>query len=110
MSLLQWSYSKSGFDLINATVEPTEIDFPVVPSLVESLGVVKTSSGMYLNLRGIPNTDYSIQSSMDLNSWLEIQRHTANGELQQLPIKSDGQEAGFYRSVRVVGNQGISNK
>jgi hypothetical protein len=27
-----------------------------------------------------------------------------------LPIKSDGQEAGFYRSVRVVGNQGISNK
>jgi hypothetical protein len=110
VSLLQWSYSKSGFDLINATVEPTELDFPVVPSLVESLGVIKTSSGMYLNLRGIPNTDYSIQSSMDLNSWLEIQRHTANGELQQLPIKSDGQEAGFYRSVRVVGNQGISNK
>ena len=110
VSLHQWSYSKSGFDLINATVEPTELEFPVVRSLVESLGVAKTSSGIYLNIRGIPNVDYSIQSSADLTSWQEIQRYTANGELQQLLIKSDGQEAGFYRSMRATGNQGVSNK
>jgi hypothetical protein len=110
VSLQQWSFSKNGFDLANAVVEPTEVDFPVIPTLVESMGLVRQSSGLYLNLRGIPNVDYSIQTSTDLVQWQEIQRHTANGEVEQLPVKSDVSEAGFYRSIRMVGGQGISNK
>jgi hypothetical protein len=110
VSLRQWSYSRNGFDLINATVEQTELEFFVIPSVVESVSLVKTSDGFHLNLRGIPNVDYSIQASSDLLRWQEIQRHTANGEFQQLPVKADGLEAGFYRSVRAVANPAVSNK
>jgi hypothetical protein len=54
--------------------------------------------------------DYSIQTSTDLVRWQEIERHTASGDLELIPVKSDGSEGGFYRSVRVVGGQGITNK
>jgi hypothetical protein len=110
VSLRQWSYSRNGFDLINAAVEQTELEFFVIPSVVESVSLVKTSDGFHLNLRGIPNVDYSIQASSDLLRWQEIHRHTANGEFQQLPVKADGLEAGFYRSVRAVANPAVSNK
>jgi alpha-tubulin suppressor-like RCC1 family protein len=110
VSLQQWSFSKNGFDLANAVVEPTEVDFPVIPTLVESIGLVRQASGLYLNIRGIPNVDYSIQTSTDLVRWQEIERHTASGDLELIPVKSDGSEGVFYRSVRVVGGQGITNK
>jgi hypothetical protein len=110
VSLQQWSFSKNGFDLANAVVEPTEVDFPVIPTFVESIGLVRQASGLYLNIRGIPNVDYSIQTSTDLVRWQEIERHTASGDLELIPVKSDGSEGGFYRSVRVVGGQGITNK
>lgn len=110
VSLQQWTYSKTGFDLISAAVEPTEIVFPVLVQTVETLGLVKSSSGMSLNIRGIPNVNYSIQNSKDLIHWLEIQQHTANGETQQLPIKAESQDAGFYRSVRIIGDQGTSKR
>jgi hypothetical protein len=110
VSLQQWSFSKTGFDLANASVDPIAIEFPVIPSAVESLGVSRIGSGLYLNLRGIPNVDYSIQATSDLVRWQEIRRHTANGEVEQILLNTGGAESGFYRSVRIPGVQGNLNK
>jgi subtilisin-like proprotein convertase family protein len=82
------------------TIIPSSGKAVTIASRGPSLSIGQSAEGLLLSVSGVPNVDYAIQSSSDLNNWSDVGTVTADDSGNAIYNVQSGQApALFFRAV-----------